>query len=756
MLRPQTHSLQSILPLISKAYRLSRRRASRLEVVLREANVRDKAAGARSAVMGVLTIVLALSGSRSWADPSGLDALPTPFQIADIRPTELPDSLREAMRPPALQALVKPSHLSSPVSVLDQRIVALGYDPAHVREALAAYRAGGIAAGDAATGEVEDPILRTALTWVAIRGNPSAFGFRRLLAFADAHPAWPSLPWLRRRMESLLLPTADVVSVASFFADRPPRTPAGKLALALALRTMGREADAVRLARATFREHDLTPDIDTIFMRAFGTSLTRADYKYRADRLIYDGRVAAGLWAARKASPDILALEEARVALSAGESNLSRIDTLTPDLRDDPGLVFARAQRLRHAEKYIEAARLLRAVPRNAAQLVDGDAWWQERRALARELLDAGKVNAAYITCAEHGAASPESEVDAEFHAGWIALRFLHDPVRATYHFWVAAKRAVTPMSVARIAYWQGRTAEVSDDAAQRAYARQYYERAAAYGETYYGQLARQSLGLPPELPTEPALRATGATRDESIRVIEILFALDERDTAAALALDAAQTISDPEQVGALGAVVSAQQDAHLALSVGKLLGQRGISVVSLAFPTFGVPAFHAVADSAPAAVVYAVARQESAFQAKARSTAGAQGLMQMIAATARRTAIRAGLSFTFERLVRDAAFNAQLGAAHLGALMRENQGSLILTFVAYNAGPGRVKDWVQTHGDPRKPGVDAVDWVERIPFTETRNYVQRVIANVGVYSALFGASPKGDAVAAGFADPPM
>lgn len=730
--------------------------ASRLEVVRQEAKVRNKAAGARSAAIGIFTMFSALSGGPSWADPVSRDATPTSFQVADIRPTEIPDSLAEAMRPPALQALTKPSRPSQTVSVLDQRISALGYDPAHVREALAAYRAGGIAAGDAAAAQIADPVLRTALTWFAIRGNPSAFGFHRLLAFADAHPSWPSRPWLRRRMEALLLPAADVASVAAFFAEAPPQTPAGKLALALALRTMGREADAVRLARATFREHDLSPDIDTLFMRAFGPSLTRADYKYRADRLIYDGRIAAGLWAARKAGPDTLALEEARVALLIGASNLSSVDALPPEQRRDPGLVFAQAQRLRHVEKFIEAAQLLRTVPRDAAELVDGDEWWRERRTLARELLDAGKVNAAYITCAEHGAASPESEVDAEFHAGWIALRFLHDPVRATYHFWVAAKRAVTPTSVARIAYWQGRTAEVSDDAARRASARQYYERAAAFGETYYGQLARQSLGRPPELATEPALRATGAGREEGIRVIEILFALDERDAAAALALDAAQTISDPEQVGALEAVVSAQQDAHLALSVGKLLGQRGISAVSLAFPTFGVPAFHAVADSAPVSVVYAVARQESAFQAKARSSAGAQGLMQMIAATARRTAMRAGLSFTFERLVRDAAFNAQLGAAHLGTLLRENQGSLILTFVAYNAGPGRVKDWVQTYGDPRKPGVDAVDWVERIPFTETRNYVQRVIANVGVYSALFGASPKGDAVAAGFADPPM
>lgn len=709
---------------------------------------------ARNAVTGGLTIVSMLSGCFAWADPSHGGSPLEPFQVADIRPTEVPDSLAEAMRPAALRALVKPSRPPSPVSALDQRIGALGYDPAHLREALAAYRTSGVTAGDAVAAQIQDPVLRTALSWFAIRANPSAFGFQRLLTFAQAHPSWPALPWLRRRMEGMLLPAAEPAIVAPFFAAAPPQTPAGKLALAKALRSMGREADAVRLARATFREHDLPADIDAILIRDFGSVLTRADYKYRADRLLYDGRIAAGLWAARKAGPDILALEEARVAVLAGAT--VSVDSLAPELRSDPALVFAKAQHLRHANKLIEAAQLLRTVPRDAARLVDGDEWWHERRALARDLLDAGKVNAAYITCAEHGAASPEGEIDAEFHAGWIALRFLHDPVRATYHFWVAAKQAVTPTSVARIAYWQARTADASADPAQHGAARRYYERAALYGETYYGQLARQALNMPSDLPAEPVSRATGTARDEGIRVIEILFALDERETATSLAMDAAQTISAPDQVAALAAVVGAQQDAHLALTVGKLFGQRGISVVSLAFPTFGVPSFRAVAESAPAAVVYAVARQESAFQARARSSAGAQGLMQMIAATARRTAIRAGLSFTFERLVRDAAFNAQLGAAHLGTLLRDNEGSLILTFVAYNAGPGRVRDWVQTYGDPRKPGVDAVDWVERIPFTETRNYVQRVIANVAVYSALFGGAPRGDAVASGFATPPM
>jgi soluble lytic murein transglycosylase len=411
--------------------------------------------------------------------------------------------------------------------------------------------------------------------------------------------------------------------------------------------------------------------------------------------------------------------------------------------RNDPGLILAEIQKLRRAGKLIEAARLMQTVPHEQSRLIDGTDWWTERRVLARDLLDAGKVNAAYITCAMHGPSSREDVIDAEFHAGWIALRFMHDGERATYHFWAASKLAETPTSVARIAYWQGRTAEASGDPDAKSAAKAFYQRAAAFGSTYHGQLAREALGVTTDVLQEPSDAALGSTRVEAIRVVELLFAAGEKQWAAALAQETADTLSDAKQVAALAAVVEAQQDAHLALVVGKQLAQRGIFVDPLAFPTFGIPAYKELANSAPAPIVYSVARQESAFAANAVSGAGAKGLMQMIASTARRTAAKARLPFNVDKLVRDPAFNAQLGAAHLGALLTDHGGSLILALAAYNAGGGRVQEWIAAYGDPRKAGVDPVDWVERIPFTETRNYVQRVMANVTMYNAIFAGKGK-------------
>jgi soluble lytic murein transglycosylase len=220
---------------------------------------------------------------------------------------------------------------------------------------------------------------------------------------------------------------------------------------------------------------------------------------------------------------------------------------------------------------------------------------------------------------------------------------------------------------------------------------------------------------------------------------VALLFALGERELALQLAVTIARTETDESQVAALAAVVEATQDAKATLTIGKAAAQRGVELDEAAFPTFGIPGYQPLSNSADRSTVFAIARQESEFNPKSVSSAGAKGLMQLIASTAKQTAERAGVGFDENRLLNDAAFNAQIGAAHLGKLLADHGGSYILTFAAYNAGSRKVQDWIEAYGDPRKPGVDPVDWIERIPFTETRNYVQRVFENMQIYRTRFG-----------------
>ena len=629
------------------------------------------------------------------------------------------------------------------IAIADERIRALGYEPAGIEAAVTAYHADDIAAGDTAARQIQNPLVRTALEWAALYDVSPKIGLGRLQAFAAEHSGWPAQTWFRRQVEARLLAIQDPKTVESYFTQNAPETQGGKLALAKALKGDGRVADGTKLARALFRESDLPPALELRLKAEFGADLTKGDYKYRADRLLYKEQVIPALRAAFVAGPEVFALAKARAAVIADVQADKAIAAVPASLKSDPGLIFSEIQKLRRADKITEAAALMRSASRDPALLIDPDEWWTERRVLARKVLDAGDAATAYAICAENSAVSHEARVDAEFHAGWIALRFLNDPKRAATHFATAAKLAETPTSVARIAYWQGRAAESALEPDAVATANAFYRAAAENGSVYYGQLARQTLRITTDLIQEPAHAAIGNGRAEAVRVVELLYAAGEREAGYALAVDAAANLKDESQLAALAAVIARQQDAHLALTIGKLMGQHGTPADPLAFPTYGIPPYLALHNSAAPSVVYSVARQESAFIPTVISKAGAKGLMQMIDSTARHTALKAGLPFDDNRMVTDAAFNAQLGAAHLGELLAEQGGSYVLTFAAYNAGGGRVKQWIDAYGDPRQPGVDPIDWVERIPFSETRNYVQRVMANVEMYKAIFADQAK-------------
>jgi soluble lytic murein transglycosylase len=612
-------------------------------------------------------------------------------------------------------------------------------------EAIAFYKAGDLAKGDAEAKAAKDPLVQTALEWIALRLFPRASGLDRLQAFAAAHPTWPAQGWLRRRSEEALFGDRKNASlIQPYFNASRPETPAGKLALARTLKDSGKDAEAAALVRDVWRDSNLNATLENKIKSDFMAYLDKADHKYRADRLLYKERTApSALRIAALAGKDALALAKARAAVVKEAASDKLLAAVPASLRSDPGYLFAKIQKLRRADKIGEAVDVLLSAPRKPELIIDGDEWWIERRLLARKLLDRNDPKTAYKICAEHSAASPAMQIEAEFHAGWIALRFMNDPSRAAPHFAAAAALAETPMSLARAAYWQGRAAEASSAEASEVVARSFYKEAAVHPTTYYGQLAREKLGLPIAPIRTIANEANGAAREDAIKVIELLFAAGEKDLATPLVTEAVRHLDDEAQVAALASVVAKQRDANVSLTVGKLASQRGIAIDTLAFPIYGVPEFEPLQNSAGPSLVYSIARQESAFRTSAVSTAGAKGLMQMITSTARRTADRAGVPFSESRLLADAAFNAQLAAAHIGDLLDEQRGSYILTFAAYNAGGGRVKQWINAYGDPRKPGVDPIDWIERIPFTETRNYVQRIIENLAIYRIRFGeASP--------------
>jgi soluble lytic murein transglycosylase len=271
--------------------------------------------------------------------------------------------------------------------------------------------------------------------------------------------------------------------------------------------------------------------------------------------------------------------------------------------------------------------------------------------------------------------------------------------------------------------------------------ARRHYEAAAQHSTAYYGQIARARLGLgelPLRRPPEPSNRAS-LTKLEVVRAVQLLYAIDARDLIVPFVSDLAENALDIGALVVVAEVARKYDDARAMLLIGKGALRRGFALEAYAFPTNGIPDFRMVGPAVDKSVVYAIARQESAFNPKAVSHANALGLMQVLPGTGKQIAKKFGFAFDRNKMLSDPAYNAQMGAAELGDVLESYRGSYILSFVAYNAGRGRVKQWIERYGDPRNPDVDPIDWVERIPFSETRNYVQRVLENMQVYRAQLG-----------------
>jgi soluble lytic murein transglycosylase len=680
-------------------------------------------------------------GLRPPPSPGGAEPAPVPpsppqsaasaeakVQLAYAKPeaaapaiVALPDAALSAPESPA----PAPSFLpTSPVS----------------SEAVILYNRGDVAGLAAIAQAANDEAERSALQWASLRADAHP-SFAALADFLKAHPDWPSRSFIRDRQEAELAAHPEAAAkVAEFFADGPPETAAGKIAAARAAEATGRGEEAARIIRALWRDGNFDGLTETVILRDFGASLAKADHKYRADRLLYAGYLGAAARAAALAGPDVLALAEARIQAARAPMSAALVRSVPLALRNDPGLLFSRVQYARRAGRLYEAATLLNLAPRDRDALISPDRWWSERKMVAFALLDLGEPRLAFQVCAETARPeTSEAEVDADFHAGWIALRFLDDPQLAAEWFALAAEAADDPLSIARAAYWQGRAAEAmgGSEAAKR-----FYERAAAEPIAYYGQLAADRLGQTRLALRAPEAAAGGDRRDEAVNAVAALYGDGLDDLAASLAFDAARQWRDESQIAAMAEVVKRFADPGTQVQFAKLAIMRGYPLDIMAFPASGIPAFVPLAQSADLPTVYAVARQESEFIWHSSSWAGAKGLMQMLPSTAELTARQAGVEFDYARLIVDPAFNTRLGAALLGQLIADERGSRELAFAAYNAGPGRVQQWIAEHGDPRDGATDLVDWIERIPFDETRDYVQRVSENLGVYRQRFADDP--------------
>nr|WP_246318907.1 lytic transglycosylase domain-containing protein [Peteryoungia desertarenae] len=579
---------------------------------------------------------------------------------------------------------------------------------------------------------------RQMLTWsIAMSGLPD-IPSSEIAAAQQSLPDWPGLKSFRANSERALLrenPTPQGVIAA--FGRSLPETAEGAIILARAQLASGQRAEAAKTLRRYWHQEPLDTALEDQILDEFGGLLTTADHKARMDYLLYRGRAeqAKRFSSLGKAQ----SLYNAWAALQARSPKTQQlISAVDRSWHSDPAYLFLRIENLRRQDRYEEAAKLLRQIPKDRSKLINTTEWWNEQRIIARGLADKGRFADAYRVAANHVATRSTDVVDAEFHAGWYALRGLNDPKTATRHFNRILENSSRPLSASRAHYWLGRAAEAAGDRK----AGDHFRQAARHSSTFYGQLAAARLGakgLDIAYPRPSDAERRRFDSREAVRAIARYEAAGHGWRAHSLYRALADQLENPGELALLAARAERSGGHQLSLQVGKTAFSRGIDVPALAFPIGAIPASANIAGSGKA-LAYAIARQESAFNPTAISPADARGLLQLLPATARGVAKRHGLAFRPEKLTTDPGFNATLGAHYLGEQIDRFDGSYVLTFIAYNAGASKVPEWIERYGDPRGKSIDeVVDWIERIPFPETRNYVMRVMENYQVYKTRLG-----------------
>ena len=580
-----------------------------------------------------------------------------------------------------------------------------------------------------------DPLARKIVGWWRIQARGSGASAAEVIGWLEANPDWPFPDTIARRAEELLVGDGDDALAIRHFSRLPARTLAGAQRHADALSRTGRGRDAPAVIRTAWRDAAQDAAGEAAFLERNNASLTGDDHWRRVDRLIWENQAAAAGRAMARLDAGRRAVADARLAF--------RADREAETNGRDIGLAHDRARALRRKDRDAEAAAvwiaaegLQRDLPPEAARAI-----WAERQVLARKLLRLGDPATAYRVAAGHGQAEPgEARQEGEFLAGFIALRRLNNAAGALGHFGRVAEGSVSVITRARAGYWQGLALTALGRVPE---ARARFTEAAALPTAYYAQLASLALG---ETPAQLSARVTGFPSPapdgnaanafigrEMARAVITLADLGQADRARLFLLRMEDLSPDAADRWLIARLAVAIQRPDHAVWVARRAGADGVILLEDGWPA----PYPAPADGAESALVNAITRQESNFDMTAVSSANARGLMQLLPSTAASVARRLGIPHNVGMLTTNAPHNMRLGSAYINDMLARYGGAMPLAAGAYNAGPGRVDEWLGTYGDPRQPGgIDVRDWIEMIPFAETRNYVQRVVENVVVYRA--------------------
>jgi soluble lytic murein transglycosylase len=605
-------------------------------------------------------------------------------------------------------------------------------------KAFAAAERGDWIAARGLANQGHDATARRIVEWRYLMDKNSGASFAEIAAFLRANPEWPSRDVLFARAEAAMDPNTDSHTVIAFFSGRDPVSNIGKVRLGEAYLATGFTTKGRALIQDAWIHGDFDLNQEYDIIRRHGDVLAPDVDRARLNRLLFEDETTAAKREMARVPADAQQLAQARLALHDNPwRGMDLVKALPPSLQNDPGVLFDRAKMLRQQNTVNAIPALLSRTPTRDMAQIDPGKWWAEIDAAARTAIQERSFQTAHTLIQYSGLSAGDQYADAQFLAGWLDLRFLRNPREAHIHFLNLARTVSRPISKSRAYYWAGRASEAAGEYTQ---AREDYRLAAQFSETFYGQLALAKLDSTPTLhlrdfPVETtAAELTNYQSHELTRAIHVLGDLGLVSMLRVFATYDAETHPEAHHLKLLAADLASMGFPDVAVRVAKTANYNGVPLDTYLHPVIAVPGYVGPGYAPEPAFVLAIIRQETEFDPAAVSGAGARGLMQLMPASAKRDAGLAGFAYRPSDLLSNPVYNARLGMVELADNLSRYGGSYLLAAAAYNAGKTNVNRWLATYGDPRTSAVNPIDWIEEIPFTETRNYVQRVLENTEVY----------------------
>ena len=585
----------------------------------------------------------------------------------------------------------------------------------------------------------KDPLAAKIYRWMLLtntnKGEWDNQLFISLSQFIRHNAQWPNVKRMGRRAEYVMPETLSNNEVIAWYEDFPPHSFKGMRRYMDALIINGKRDQAKEMLARWWASSEISRSQQKQIVRDYKAYLTLDAHKKRCDTLLYKKDYGNAVAIANLLGNGYPELARARMALAKNKNTGlgELIDKVPKDLQNDPGLLYERLHWRRKRNLNKGALEILYKTP--SAELIQHKKkWWKERHIMIRRSLEKRKLQQAYELASAHIQDKGFEYAQAEWIAGWLALRLINSPTEAYERFTALYAKVTTPVSKARAAYWSGRAAQ---DMGQSVMAQDWYKKAAEFKMTFYGQMGGAALSLENQLPQRrlPHLSSSQRRiyeRSELIMASDLFLEAGQPEISEDFIDAFLQKDEIPKAYRFAAEHVAKKGNSHMAVKLAKKAMKKGLFLTKQSYPT--ITKHLTNINYTEWALIHALIRQESMFDVNAKSSAGARGLMQIMPSTARHIAKNSGVPYRKAWLTSNPKYNITLGSYYIAKLIDRYDGSYPLAIAAYNAGPGRVREWLNLFGDPRKGEVDLIDWIELIPIYETRNYVQRVMEGVYIY----------------------